>query len=126
MTSYSPGDGKWILSPTATELRQQRKLWNDEQYKEQKEAIKTFLCAYFSTHSDCRDRQGDSIVPIMSTPKGGKVLKMRWAFPGCGKSGGLRLVVVAYCDELKVVIAEGAARRDSLPDEFVADAVSDL
>jgi len=118
VTTYRPGDGKWILSPKATELRQLR--------DEQKQAIKTFLCAYFSTHGDCRNRQGNSIVPIMATPKGGKVLKMRWAFPGCGKSGGLRLVVVAYCDKRRVVIAEGVARRDSLPSKFISDAVSDL
>jgi len=126
VTTYSPGDGKWILSPKATELRQLRDRWNDDQYEKQKQAIKNFLCAYFSTHGDCRNRQGNSIVPIMATPKGGKVLKMRWAFPGCGKSGGLRLVVVAYCDKRRVVIAEGVARRDSLPSEFISDAVSDL
>jgi len=35
-------------------------------------------------------------------PEGGKVLKVRWALPGSGKSGSLRLVVVACCDEKRV------------------------
>jgi hypothetical protein len=40
------------------------------------------------------------------------VLKVRWGLAGEGKSGGLRLIVVAYCDEKKVVIAEALQRRD--------------
>ena len=45
--------------------------------------------------------------------------------PGCGKSGGLRLVVVAYCDEMRVEIAEGVPRKESLPDAFIEDSIKD-
>lgn len=38
---------------------------------------------------------------MKATAKGGKVLKVRWAIPGSGKSGSLRLVVVAYCGSVK-------------------------
>ena len=58
--------------------------------------------------------------------KGGKALKVRWAYPGCGESGSLRLVVVAYCDERRVHIAQAFDRRDNPADEDVEDAVSDL
>jgi hypothetical protein len=36
---------------------------------------------------------------------GGKILKMRWGRPGCGKSGGMRLAIVAYCAKRIVVLA---------------------
>jgi hypothetical protein len=38
---------------------------------------------------------GDSISPLKATAKVGKVLKIGWALHGSGKSGSLRLVVVA-------------------------------
>ena len=122
---YSPSDGKWTLSPSATELRKLRGQWSSEQYEAQKKAIQIFLCSYFSSENDCRKKQGDSIIPVASTPKGGKVLKVRWGMPGCGKSGGLRLVVVAYCDELRVEIAEGVVRKDSLPDALIDKSIED-
>lgn len=59
-------------------------------------------------------------------PKGGKVLKVRWALPGCGKSGSLRLVVVAYCNEKRVHIAQAFERRDNPSDGDVQDAVTDM
>ena len=123
--NYSPSDGRWKLSSSATELRKLRRKWTDDEYETQKNAIKEFLCAYFSSDKDCRTRQGDSIIPISSTAKGGKVLKVRWGTPGCGKSGGIRLVVVAYCDELRVEIAEGVARKDSLPDGLIDTSIED-
>lgn len=51
-----------------------------------------------------------------ATPAGGKILKVRWGLPGMGKSGGLRLAVVAYCESREVVIA-GAFLRSDDPDD---------
>jgi hypothetical protein len=96
-----------------------------EDYEQDKQALQEFLCGYFST-GDCRNAQGSSISPMKASPKGGKVLKVRWAYPGCGKSGSLRLVVVAYCDEKRVHIAQAFARRDDPTDDDIRDAVSDL
>jgi len=55
-------------------------------YEQSKQALKLFLCAYFSTGT-CTQSQGTSIVPIGATPSGGKILKVRWALPGQGKMG---------------------------------------
>jgi hypothetical protein len=50
------------------------------------------------------------------TELGGKCLKVRWGVPGCGKSGGLRLAVVVYCDQKRVKLA-GAWNRSSDPSD---------
>lgn len=122
---YSPKDGKWQLGKNARLLFELREKMSPEEYEQDKQALKTFLCGYFSS-GECRHAQGSSISPMKATPKGGKVLKVRWAYPGCGKSGSLRLVVVAYCDERRVHIAQAFDRRDNPTDEDIEDAVSDL
>lgn len=66
---------------------------------------------------------GKSISPMKATPRGGKVLKVRWAYPGCGKSGSLRLIVVAYCREKRVHIAQALDRRDDPDNNDVRDAL---
>lgn len=110
---YNPEDGIWVVGKDATGLEEVRKELGAQEYDRQKQAIKKFLCGYFST-SECRSKQGNSISPLGATKKGGKVLKVRWALPGSGKSGGLRLIVVAYCAQKKAVIAQ-AFRRKSDP-----------
>lgn len=122
---YSPQDGKWQVGGQAQLLIELRQRMTPEDYEQDKQALQEFLCGYFST-GDCRNAQGSSISPMKASPKGGKVLKVRWAYPGCGKSGSLRLVVVAYCDEKRVHIAQAFARRDDPTDDDIRDAVSDL
>ena len=61
----------------------------EEEFKATREALKKYLCHYFS-NGTC-NTAGSGISPMGATPKGGKILKVRWAMPGCGKSGGLRL-----------------------------------
>ncbi|MBK9386935.1 MAG: hypothetical protein IPN34_19140 [Planctomycetes bacterium] len=53
------------------------------------------------------------------TAAGGKCLKVRWGLSGSGKSGGLRLAIVVYCDA-RLVKLVGAWRRRADPgdDEF--------
>ncbi len=96
-----------------------------EAYGEQKQALKEFLCSYFSA-TTCDRQQGNSISPVAATGAGGKVLKVRWGLPGQGKSGGLRLVIVAYCDERRVVIAQASLRKDGLSDEQIEASVKKL
>jgi len=109
----------------ATLLFELRERMTPEEYAAQKRALKEFLCGYFST-GNCANSQGSSISPMKATALGGKVLKVRWAYPGCGKSGSLRLVVVAYCEQLRVHIAAAFDRREDPNDEDIRDAVSDL
>lgn len=123
---YEPQDGKWSIVPTANGLKEAREKIGEESYSKSKAALKTYLCNYFSTGKDCTEKQGVAISPVGATPKGGKILKVRWALPGCGKSGGLRLAVVAYCSELRVVIAEAFLRKDDPSDADFATATKDL
>lgn len=122
---YAPEDGKWQVGEKATRLSALREQMTPEEYEQDKRALKEFLCGYFSS-GDCRNSQVSSISPMKATPRGGKVLKVRWAYPGCGKSGSLRLVVVAYCDDKRVHIAQAFDRRDNPTDDEIQDSVSDL
>ena len=122
---YSREDGKWQLGKKAGLIAELRTRMSAEEYDAQKKALQDFLCGYFSS-GNCTNSQGSSISPMKATPLGGKVLKVRWAYPGCGKSGSLRLVVVAYCEQLRVHIASAFDRRDDPSDDDIRDAVSDL
>ncbi|MDZ4848412.1 MAG: hypothetical protein SGI77_03905 [Pirellulaceae bacterium] len=122
---YRPEDGKWQLGGEAKLLFALRQQMTDEDYDQNKRALQEFLCGYFSS-GDCNNTQGDSISPLKGTPSGGKVLKVRWALPGCGKSGSLRLVVVAYCDENRVHIAQAFRRSDNPSDSDVREAIEDM
>ncbi|MEM9767806.1 MAG: hypothetical protein AAF892_08005 [Cyanobacteria bacterium P01_D01_bin.71] len=122
---YSPTDGRWTSLPSAEGLKQVQKLMDEQTYEQNKEALKLFLCAYFST-GKCTHKQGKSISPIGSTPKGGKILKVRWGLPGQGKSGGLRLAVVAYCEEKRVVIADAFLRNTDPDNDDFFSAVQSL
>lgn len=122
---YQPEDGKWQVGGKAKLLFELREQMTPEQYDQDKRALQEFLCGYFSS-GECTNALGDSISPLKATPKGGKVLKVRWALPGTGKSGSLRLVVVAYCDEKRVHIAQAFRRSDNPTDDDVRDAVEDM
>ena len=122
---YKPEDGKWQLGGKAKLLFELRGQMTPEEHEQNKRALQEFLCGYFSS-GDCNNALGDTISPLKATPKGGKVLKVRWGLPGCGKSGSLRLVVVAYCDEKRVHIAQAFRRRDDPTEDDVRDAVEDM
>ncbi len=122
---YQPEDGKWQLGGKAKLLIELQEQMTAEEHEQNKRALQEFLCGYFSS-GDCKNALGDTISPLKATPKGGKVLKVRWALPGSGKSGSLRLVVVAYCDEKRVQIAQAFRRRDDPTDDDVRDAIDDM
>jgi hypothetical protein len=121
---YAPEDGKWEIIQTQG-LAEVRTAYADGAFRDAKNALKKFLCSYFSV-GDCNVAQGKAICPIGATSGGGKILKVRWGVPGCGKSGGLRLCVVVYCDRRRVVIAEAFARSDDPPSQAFLDAVAEL
>lgn len=81
-----------------------------EKYETSKQELQDHLSSYF-TSGDCTNA-GGGISPIGATARGGKQLKVRWAMPGSGKRGGLRLGVIAYCETRTVVLAFAAVRRD--------------
>lgn len=123
--TYVPSDGTWTVLPTASGLSQVRDRLGEALYEEQRKALQLFLCEYFAT-GHCDTKQGASISPLGATPAGGKILKVRWGLPGQGKSGGLRLCVVVYCDEMRVTLAEAFARKDNPSDAAFEQAVKDL
>ena len=122
---YVPTDGTWVVLPSAGGIQKCRDLFDAETYAQSKSALQKFLCGYFSS-GDCDHKLGKSISPLGATPNGGKILKVRWGLPGTGKSGGLRLCVVAYCAEKRVVIAEAFLRKDDPGDGEFTQAVSQL
>ena len=121
------GEVEWRVLPVAASVfTELRRVMGDEAYERDKLRLQDFLCAYFSV-GVCTDRQGNSIAPMKSTAtgQGGKCLKVRWATPGSGKSGGLRLAVVAYCDQKLVKIAGAWHRREDPSDDDFFSAASD-
>ncbi len=121
---YLPTDGKWQVGGNAKLLIDLRQQMTPDQFEAERRALQEFLCGYFSS-GDCNHSLGDSISPLKATPKGGKVLKVRWGLPGTEKSGSLRLVIVAYCDERRVHIVQAFNRRDNPVDDDFCDAVED-
>lgn len=119
---YQPSDIKWEVLPQASAtFRPIEAAMSTEEIKTCRAGLKEFLCAYFSAEKGCSTKLGDSISPIGGTPAGGKCLKVRWAIPGRGKSGSLRIAVVAYCDDRKVKLAGAWVRKDDPGDaEFEA------
>ena len=80
------------------------------------QSLKSFLCDYFSAVPACNGKLGKSISPVKSGVRNGKGLKVRFPYPGCGKSGGLRLAVLCFCDVPQVKVA-GAWKRSDNPDD---------
>ncbi len=116
---YEPDDGTWIVLPQAREVCEDvRAAIGDERYEQTKLALKEALCEYFS-NGDCLGKHGAMIHPVAgSVVAGAKCFKVRWAYPGCGKSGGLRLAYVVYCKERIVKLAGAWMRRDATNAEF--------
>ncbi|MBL4847177.1 MAG: hypothetical protein JKY65_16785 [Planctomycetes bacterium] len=77
------------------------------------DALRLYLVQYFNSYRHCSEKQGDSINPIGASESGLKRLKVRWTYPGSGKSGGLRLGFLLDCDERRVMLGYGRRRRDT-------------
>ncbi|WP_287129686.1 hypothetical protein [Candidatus Cyanaurora vandensis] len=125
MARYSPSDGKWIVAPNAKNIYDIRQQMGEDSYNLAKSDLQKILCDYFSC-GQCDFKLGQTISPIGKTPAGGKVLKVRLGLAGRGKRGGLRLSVVVYCKEKRVVIAEVFKRKEDPSDEEFSLSVSGL
>lgn len=85
-------------------LRPLREQVGEKRYIENRDALREYLVAYFNSSDGCTRSQGKSIRPCGATKGGAKILKVRWAVPGGGKSGGLRLGIADYCTQRRVVL----------------------
>ncbi len=124
-----PGEIVWeVLKAAAPELDRIRDRMTSDAFTANREALRAYLCDYFNSAdgSNCDHKQGNGISPIgLRTGRGGKCLKVRWLVPGQGKSGGLRLLVVAYCNEKRVKLAGAWLRRDDPADADFAAAAAE-
>ena len=84
-----------------------------------------FMCAYFNM-GDCSKEQGDAISPLGGAPDGWKAFKVRWGYPGCGKSGGVRLAVIVNCADLRVKLVGAWWRADNPGESDFKAAVSSV
>jgi hypothetical protein len=120
--NLTPSDITWeVLQGCRSNIGELKRLLGSR-YEESKEALQETLCDYFNG-GNC-DYKGMQISPIGATKSGGKCLKVRWALPGGGKSGGLRIAVVGYCDTKRVKLAGMWVRKDDPSDEEFANAVA--
>ena len=119
---FDPPGIKWIVSKACdATLRPFRTDMGEETYAEQVTAFQELLCEYIDLGELCDKPLGDTVKPMGGTPKGGKRFKVRWALPGAGKSGGLRIAVVMYCAELRVfVVGAWLRRQDPSAEDFAA------
>lgn len=113
--NYRIQDGKWEIHGTAAETNSKvREQLGSAEHAEYKRGLQQYLVNYFnSDHRSCSIRVGDGICPVgLSDYTGrGKCLKVRWPLPGAGKSGGLRLLVIVYCNDKRVKIVGAWARK---------------
>ena len=115
----------WILSEEcADDIKHIRAALGDG-YIRHRTKLREMLCDYFSGNAGCSAPGGSSISTLGSACGTGKLLKVRWLLPGSGKSGGLRFAVVAFCDEMKVVLCRAWVRKDD-PSSADFEAAGDL
>lgn len=115
------GSVTWTICAGATaEFGKVERRLDEVDYAEWLQGLKRFLCDYFASNdTKCTRKQGNSISPIASGITGAKGLKVRFGFPGCGKSGGLRIAVLALCATRVVKLAGAWIRsEDPADDEF--------
>jgi hypothetical protein len=110
---------KWELSKRARrDLSPLRKLMSDGDYREWKMAFRDFFCEYINSARNC-DEQGCNVYPLGGIRGGGKGFKVRWALPGMGKSGGLRIALAAFCREKRVKLLAVILKKDIDEDELL-------
>lgn len=106
MSYPSEDDIRWRVWRSGTRLLDElRAQLGDEAYRRQVAALRQFLCHYFASSAECRQGLGSSIRPLGGHGLSEKVLKVRWKYPGAGKSGGLRMLVLVDCEEPRAELA---------------------
>lgn len=82
--------------------------------KEFRENVAEMLCSYYNaTHGL---KKGVGVSPIDCGVGGGRGFKARYMLPGRGKSGGLRLGVLALCAVRVVTIVFAEERKEEPSD----------
>lgn len=109
----TPADVAWKILPAASTFQAELvetygQPWLDAQIP----AMREYLCRYFRGDRGCAASIGKSLRPVGGTDDGGKLLKLRWTYPGSGKSGGLRVLVACFCDDRVVEIRNIDYRRN--------------
>jgi len=106
-----PSSLSWkVASDAQPQLEPIKKEFGTTAYNEAVKSIKLFLCAYFDTVAHCDRKLGKTINPVGSTEDNGKLLKMRWALPGMGRSAGLRLGIAVWCEDRLVHLRSAVYR----------------
>jgi hypothetical protein len=117
---YKPKDVKWEVLPPARAVHKRLHEHLPSHIEAQSRAgLRQLLCEYFSAGPMC-DKKANGISPMGAIHSGGRAFKVRWKVPGRGKSGGLRLAVVAFCPKKHIVIAHAWARDTDPSDEEFA------
>lgn len=114
----------WFVTEEAARDVEDIRATHGDGYEADVNELRDMLCGYFSAEIGCHGKLGRSISPLGAVGNG-KVLKVRWMTPGCGKSGGLRLAFVVYCDSRKVVLCRGFMRNEE-PGDGEFEAAADL
>lgn len=117
----------WRVTVTGSaDLRPHREAMGEATYDEVRTAFKELIVGYINASAQCDKKQGRTISPMGGDGRGGKILKVRFGLPGRGRSGGLRVCVVADCDSKTISIAGAWERIDDPPDAaFIEAAASD-
>ena len=109
----------WVVNETPWKrtMRAHKDALGDN-YEADKATFKEFMESYFDAVPGCTAGLGKTIRPLGKALDGGKALKVRWGTPGCGKSGGLRMVLSAHCENRTVRITY-AVDKKSLPEKTI-------
>lgn len=107
----------WRMTATAAaHVRRARDEMGEELYRDSRAAFRELMTQYINAVPGCSAKQGKTISPMGSTPGGRKAFKVRFAVPGCGRSGGFRLAVACDCGHRDVLIAAAWMRADDPAD----------
>ena len=121
----SEGRIRWVVTEAAhADIGEVRALRGEEGYRVDVYDLRALLAGYFDATSGCNSKMGKTVCPIGATSAGGKVLKVRWKYPGSGKSGGLRLCFAVFCELRLVVLCHASIRRD-VDDDILVHSASD-
>lgn len=109
---FLPGDIRWEVQEDARKAIKALPQEVHDNYASLRRGLQDLVCDYINAQEQCIHK-GLNIAPVDAGVPGGKGLKVRFAIPGRGKSGSLRIRMVAFCDERRVAIAGLELRRDA-------------
>jgi len=120
MSSHCPSPLKaehlnWVVTPRVRPLLEKIFKDDDPTLVRFPDRLSAILCPYYDATKGLQ-KQGKSINPIGNGGvPGGKGFKVRFQLPGKGKSGGLRLGVLAICSRMTVFVAFAEVREEEPP-----------